>query len=242
MTDISSMHTKSSPCLCSRPRPRRQPFKFSIAQSGHKTKPSNRAWPRNPPASDVKKLKPWNISSMDARITRQRYGLWLAKSSLFLSHDTLEILSLGLTSPHWKLSSTNHIRQSFSTSLTGPPERSLSFFFRKSRETSSSGVPSLLSLDAEKNFCPEFKHTCCQWFQNCNRFWNTKESWISLMRLRSFGAWSTPHFMTRLIPHAFLILVHLILTSPPPSCLSIYMSPPTFCACVWYKKQKTTKK
>jgi hypothetical protein len=38
----------------------------------------------------------------------------------------------------------------------------LSFFFRKSRETSSSAVPSLLNLDAEKNFHPEFKHICCQ--------------------------------------------------------------------------------
>ncbi len=43
-------------CPCSRPRPKRQPFKFSTAQSGHRTKPSNRAWPWNPPASDVKKL------------------------------------------------------------------------------------------------------------------------------------------------------------------------------------------
>ncbi len=182
---------------------------------------------------------------MDARITRQRYGLWLAKSSLSLSQDTLETLSLGSTSLHWKLSLINHTRQFSFTSLMVPPERSLSFFFRKSRETSSSAVPSLLNPDAEKNFCPEFKHIYCQWSPSCNRFWNTKESWISLMRLRSFDAWSTPRSMIRLIPHASLIFIlfHSYIPSPPitqhPNTTYV---PPTSCVCVWYKKQKNHKK
>jgi hypothetical protein len=59
-------------------------------------------------------------------------------------------------------SSTNHTHQLFSTFLTAPPERSSSYSFRKSRETSSSAELSLLSLDAEKNSNPEFKHTFCQ--------------------------------------------------------------------------------
>jgi hypothetical protein len=88
------MRIKFSLCPCSHPRPRRQPFKFSTAQSGHKTKPSNRVWPRNPLASDVKKLKLWNTSFMDVRTTRQRYGLWLAKFSLSPSQDILETLTL----------------------------------------------------------------------------------------------------------------------------------------------------
>ncbi len=162
-----------------------------------------------------------------------------------VSQYTLEILSLGSISPHWTLSLINHTRQFFFTSPMAPPERSLSYFFRKSRETSSSAVPSLLNPDAEKNFRPEFKRIYCQWFPSCNRFWNTKESWISLMRLRSFDAWRTPHFMIRLIPHAFLIFIlfHPYTSSPPitqyPN--TIYVSP-TFCVCVWYKKQKKNKK
>jgi hypothetical protein len=156
------MRIKSSPCLCSRPRLRRQPFKFSIAQSGLKTKPSNRVWPRNPLASDVKKSKPWNTSFMDVRITWQRYGLWLARFSFSPSQDTPGTLSPGLTSPHWRLSSTNHTRQFFSTFPMVLPERSLFYSFRKSRETSSSAMLSLLNPDAEKNFHPEFKHTFCQ--------------------------------------------------------------------------------
>jgi hypothetical protein len=71
---------------------------------------------------------------MAVKTIRQKYGLWLAKFSPFLSHNTLETSFPGLTSPHWKLSSTNHIRQSFSMSLMALPERSLFFFFRKSRD------------------------------------------------------------------------------------------------------------
>ena len=156
------MHTKSSPCPCFRPRPRRQPSKFSTAPSGHKTKRSNLVWLRNQPASDARKLKLWNTSSMAAKITQRKYGLWLAKFLPFLFRDTLETIFPELTSHHWKLSSTNHTHQSFSTSLTVLPERSSFFFFRNSRETSSSGVPSLLSQDVEKNSCPESGHTYCR--------------------------------------------------------------------------------
>ncbi len=72
------------------------------------------------------------------------------------------VLSPGLTSPHWRSSSTNHTHQFFSTFLMVPPGRSFSYSFRKSRETSSSAKLSLLSLDAVKNSNPEFKHTFCQ--------------------------------------------------------------------------------
>ncbi len=125
-----------------------------------------------------------------------------------------------------------------------PQERSLFFFFRKSRETSSSGVLSLLSQDVEKNFYPEFGHTCSQWSQSCNRFWNTKESWTLLIRLRSFDAWSTPRFMIELIPHAFFMPISLTHLLPPffyPS-TQHYSCPPIFCVCVWYKKTKKKQK
>ncbi len=156
------MHTKFFPCPCFRPRLRRQPSKFSTAPSGHKTKRSNLVWLRNQPVFDARKLKLWNTSYMAAKITQRKYGLWLAKFSPSLFRDTLEIIFPELTSHHWKLSSTNHTRQSFSMSLTVLPERSSFFSFRKSRETSSFGMPSLLSQDVEKNFCPESGHTCCR--------------------------------------------------------------------------------
>jgi hypothetical protein len=43
-------------------------------------------------------------------------------------------------------------------SLTAPPGKSLSYFSRRSRETSSFAELSSLSLDVEKNFNPKFKH------------------------------------------------------------------------------------
>jgi hypothetical protein len=82
--------------------------------------------------------------------------------TLSLSQDIPETLSPGLTSPHWRLSSTNHTHPFFSMFPMALPERSLSYSFRKSRETSSSDVLSLLNPDAEKNFHPGFKHTFCQ--------------------------------------------------------------------------------
>jgi hypothetical protein len=82
--------------------------------------------------------------------------------TLSLSRDTLGILSLGLTSPHWKLSSTSRIHQFFSMFLTAPLGKSSFYSSRKSRETSSSAELSLLSLDGERNFNPEFKHIFCQ--------------------------------------------------------------------------------
>jgi hypothetical protein len=63
---------------------------------------------------------------------------------------------------HWKLSSTSRIHQFFSMFRTVPLGKSLSSFFRKSRETSSSAELSLLNLDVKRNFNPEFKHTFCQ--------------------------------------------------------------------------------
>jgi aspartate aminotransferase-like enzyme len=46
--------------------------------------------------------------------------------------------------------------------LMAPPGKSLFYFSRKSRETSSSVELSSLSLDVERNFNPEFKHIFCQ--------------------------------------------------------------------------------
>jgi hypothetical protein len=62
----------------------------------------------------------------------------------------------------WKLSSTSHTHQFFSMFLMAPLEKSSFYFSRKLRETSSSAELSLLSLDVERNFTPEFKHIFCQ--------------------------------------------------------------------------------
>jgi hypothetical protein len=113
-------------------------------------------------ASDVMKQRLWSTSSLDVKTTQQRSGLWLDGCSLFLSRDTLETSFLGLTSPLWKLSSTSHTHQFFSMFLTAPLEKSSFYFSRKLRETSSSAELSLLSLDVERNFTPEFKHIFCQ--------------------------------------------------------------------------------
>ncbi len=96
----------------------------------------------------------------------------------------------------------------------GSTRKVLILFLNKSRETSSSAELSSLSLDVERNFNPEFKHIFCQWFPSCKPFWNTKESWTTPTRLRSFGAWHTPHSMIRLIPHTFFLHSIFLISSP----------------------------
>ncbi len=127
---------------------------------------------------------------------------------------------------------------------TVPLGKSLFSFFRKSLETSSSAELSLLSLDVERNFNPEFKHIFCRWSPSCKLFWNTKAFWITPTLLRFSGAWPTLCSMTRLIPHmSFLHSIHLI-----PSPLIAYHFPPTtfsptaLCMRMVTKPTKTKKK
>jgi hypothetical protein len=63
------------------------------------------------------------------------------------------------------------------------------------------------------------------------------------MRLHSFGAWSTPHYMTKLIPHAFSSLSsHSHISSPLMSQhLNTYMSPPHFVFVYGTKNKKPQK-
>ncbi len=166
----------------------------------------------------------------------KRFGRWLDGFSLSLCRDPLGTSSPGLTSPHWKPSSTSRTHQFFSTFLTAPPGKSLFYFSRKSRETSSSAELSLLSPDVERNFNPAFKHIFYQWFPSCRPFWNTKESWTTPTRLHSFSAWHTLQYTPWLdCFHTRFFIIPSSSSHPlsQPSILHSQHSPLHYCVCVW---------